>query len=198
MARIFAHILALAVLCLSAAPAPALGAPTAKPTSAKPTKMPTNAPIPRSTREPTPLPTGRPTGRPTSIPTSHPTKRPTAKPIPVNPGGGASSSASGSGDQTQIVAIVVPVWVVFCLCAGVGYWYYKRLQKKIAEADAQAGDYVVTSEESGYEDEAGVTKYMEADDGAVVNPLQMAGTESGGASAGIGDDEEFLADEDLL
>jgi len=62
-----------------------------------------------------------------------------------------------------------------------------------------AGDYVVTNEESGYEDEAGVTKYMEAEEG-VVNPLQMAGTteDGGSANVGIGDDEEFLADEDLL
>ena len=85
---------------------------------------------------------------------------------------------------------------MFCFCSGLGYWYYKRLQKKLAESDAQAGDYVVTNEESGYEDEAGVTKYLETDE-AVVNPLQMAGMESG-ASAGIGDDEEYLQDEDLL
>jgi len=104
----------------------------------------------------------------------------------------------------SLVGIIVGVWAAFCLCAGAGYYYYKRLQKKIAEADAMAGDYVVTSEDSGYEDEAGVTKFVEIDEG-VSNPLQFAGTTEGAsssdgydASATVNDDDEFLADEDLL
>ena len=165
-----------------------LAAPTRTPT-------PTRAPTPR-TPKPTNIPTDYPTEQPTFYPTQQPTYQPTNAPQQPAP-----PPAPAAVDQGQVLGIVLGVWAAFCVCTGVGYWYYKRLQKKIAESEAYAGDFVVTSGDSGYEDEAGVTKYVEQDEG-VVNPLQMAGTtgvEMGGASVGVGDDdEEFLADEDLL
>lgn len=162
------------------------------------TAKPTPRPTPQPTKKPTNPPTDFPTEQPTFYPTQYPTYQPTNAPQQPAP---APAPAPAAADQGQLLGIVLGVWAAFCFCSGVGYWYYKRLQKKIAESEAYAGDFVVTSGDSGYEDEAGVTKYVEQDEG-VVNPLQMAGTtgaEMGGASVGVGDDdEEFLADEDLL
>lgn len=161
-----------------------------------PTPKPTRAPT--DTQPPTQAPTDDPTYYPTADPTSTWDYPPTNAPVQVQ-AQAAEAAVSGS-----LVGIIVGVWAAFCLCAGAGYYYYKRLQKKIAEADAMAGDYVVTSEDSGYEDEAGVTKFVEIDEG-VSNPLQFAGTTEGAsssegydASATVNDDDEFLADEDLL
>lgn len=172
---------------------------TAGPPSPKPTRSPTASPTTRPTRAPTPTsyPTFEPTNEPSLFPTQSPTTEPTLSPVADTVA--ATTPASNNG---QVVAIVVSVWVVFCACAAGGYYYYRRLQKKIAESDAHAGDYIVTSEDSNYDDEAGVTKFVNAGDG-VVNPLQMAGTTESGEHndnhlASAGDDEEFLADEDLL
>lgn len=170
-----------------------LQAATSKP-SARPTQRPTQKPS--STYEPTYAPTTQPSDYPTYHPSSSPTDLPTLAPqLPA--------AKSQPPPPPPPVAIIVSVWVIFCACAGVGYFYYRRLQRKIAESDAEAGDYVVT-DDAYARTEKGTTTFVEED--TQMNPLQFAGTSDTTRHddvnrnfAAIGDDdEEFLADEDLL
>ena len=158
--------------------------PSARPTSAKPTVI-----------KPTNFPTEQPSDYPTFPPSSSPTDVPTLAPqLPV--------IAAKSQQPPPPVAIIVSVWVIFCACGGVCYFYYRRLQRKIAESD-QVGDYVVT-EDGDARAGKGTATFVEED--TQMNPLQFAGTSDTAKHddinrnfASIGDDdEEYLADEDLL